>query len=58
MGQGVQRERIREGEREGKGRDGNQSEQRGHLLFIEAVSGMKSLVYVEKSSKQMGQMQY
>lgn len=57
MGQGVQRERIREGEREGKGRDGNQSEQRGHLLFIEAVSGM-NLVYVEKSSEQMGQMQY
>lgn len=58
MRQGVQRERIREGEGEGKGRDRNQREQTGHLLFIEKVSGMKSVFYVEKSSEQMGQMQY
>lgn len=32
--------------------------QRGHLLFIETVSELRSLFYVEKSSEQTGQMLY
>lgn len=37
---------------------GIQEKQRGHLLFIETVAGLRSIFYVEKSSEHMGQMLY
>lgn len=53
MGQGSQREGIREGEGEGE-----ELEQRRYLLFIEAVSGIRSLFSVEKANEQVEPMLY
>lgn len=47
-----------EREKEREKRDGNKRKTKRTSFFIETVSGLRSLFYVEKSSEQMGQMLY